>query len=156
MSLHADPQAIAVDAFLQDWSNGDHYAFPPFAVIRKVLNKFRGSRNCRMTLVAPWWPQREWFPDLLSLVVEEPRLLPLRRDLLRQPLGRAVHLNLPMLHLTAWRLSTVSSDFANSPARFRSQFTGQGDLRQMHSISRDGPHLFRDADLERYLPPGLP
>ena len=156
MAPHADPQAIAVDAFLQDWSNGDHYAFPPFAVIRKVINKFRNSQNCRMTLIAPWWPQREWFPDLLSLVVEEPRLLPLRRDLLRQPLGRAVHSNLPMLHLTAWRLSTVSLDFASSQARSRNRFTGPGDLLLMPSTSRDGPHLFHGAELERYLPPELP
>ena len=33
----------------------------------QVLNKFLESTNCELTLVAPWWPQQEWFPDLQHL-----------------------------------------------------------------------------------------
>ena len=105
-SPHLDPNALGVDALLQSWENLDGYAFPPFAIIRQVINKLRLSRNCRMTLVAPWWPQREWFPDLLELLVDTPRTLPQRRDLLSQPASRALHQGLHMLHLTGWRLSS--------------------------------------------------
>ena len=35
--------------------------------------------------MAPYWPQRPWFPDLLDLVVDGPVALPQSRDLLRQP-----------------------------------------------------------------------
>ena len=155
MSLHADPQAVAVDALLQDWSNLDLYAFPPFAIIREVINKFRNTQNSWMTLVAPWWPQREWFPDLIRLLVDEPRRLPLRRDLLSQPLGRALHQNLPMLHLTAWRLSTVSSNLESFQIQWQSQFKKPEDLLPMPSTSKGGQSLCLGAGLANYQPPDL-
>ena len=101
---HSDPMAIGVDAMLQSWCNLEAYAFPPFALIRKVLNKFKQSRNCSLILIAPWWPQREWFPELMNLVVEPPRALPLRPDLLLQPLVKTRHKSLHTLQLAAWRL----------------------------------------------------
>ena len=106
MAPHSDPMSVATDSMLQSWSNMDGYAFPPFAMIRSVLNKVMESNNCKIILIAPWWPQREWFPDLQRLAVEQPILLPLRPDLLLQPLVKARHQNLPMLRLAAWKLST--------------------------------------------------
>ena len=44
------------------------YAFPPIAIIRRVPLKLRASHNCDLTLIATFWPQREWFPDLLDLL----------------------------------------------------------------------------------------
>ena len=41
--------------------------FPPFAIIPRVLAKLRESRGTELTLVAPHWAQRPWFPDLLQL-----------------------------------------------------------------------------------------
>ena len=35
--------------------------------------------------MAPYWPQRPWFPDLLHLLLEPPVVLPVRPDLLRLP-----------------------------------------------------------------------
>ena len=35
------------------------YAFPPVAIIRRVPLKLRTSHNCDLTLIAPFWPQRE-------------------------------------------------------------------------------------------------
>ena len=100
----ADPQSAGTDAFLQDWSNMQAYAFPPFCLVRLVLNKVRTSRNLDLTLVAPFWPQKEWFPDLLDLAVEPPLRLPERSDLLRQPHFHRFHLSLHTLSLHAWRL----------------------------------------------------
>ena len=73
------------DAFMVPWSNLDSYAFPPFALIRRVLNRLLASSGARMTLVAPFWQQKEWFPDLLSFLVDAPRKLPDWENLLRQP-----------------------------------------------------------------------
>ena len=56
----------------------------------------------------PFWPQKEWFPELLSLSVAPPVPLPLRRDLLKQPHFHRLHQNLHMLHLHAWRLFSNS------------------------------------------------
>ena len=100
-----DPQAIGTDAFLQDWDNLSMYAFPPFAIIQKVISKLRLAKNSFMTLIAPLWPQKEWFPDLLDLSVDLPVALPNRKDLLKQPHFHRFHHNLRMLQLHAWRLS---------------------------------------------------
>ena len=105
-----EPKATEVDAFLQPWDNLQAYAFPPIAIIRRVLLKLRASHHCELTLIAPFWPQREWFPDLLELLSDIPIELPKRQDLLRQPHFHRFHENLQMLRLTAWRLSSDSHD----------------------------------------------
>ena len=103
-----EPKATGVDAFLQLWDNLQAYAFPLIAIIRRVLLKLRASHHCELTLIAPFWPQREWFPDLLELLSDIPIELPKRQDLLRQLHFHRFHENLQMLRLTAWRLSSDS------------------------------------------------
>ena len=98
----SESRAAGTDALLQPWDNLHDYAFPPIAIIRRVLVKLRSSRNCELTLIAPFWPQRDWFPDLLELLSDIPVALPGRKDLLRQPHFHRFHQNLPMLQLTAW------------------------------------------------------
>ena len=44
------------------------YAFLPIAIIRRVTLNLKASHNCDLTMIAPFWPQREWFPDLLDLL----------------------------------------------------------------------------------------
>ena len=44
-------------AFLQPWDNLRTYAFPPIALITRVLLKLRVSHTCDLTLIAPFWPQ---------------------------------------------------------------------------------------------------
>ena len=64
--------AAATDAMLQAWDHLQAYAFPPVAMIHAVLNKIRSSVGAEITLIAPFWPMREWFPDLLSLKTKPP------------------------------------------------------------------------------------
>ena len=99
-----DPMSAGTDAMLQSWDGMEVYAFPPFAMIQQVLLKLRQCKRVSMTLIAPFWPQRSWFPDLLDLLVEVPFALPQRRDLLRQPHFHRHHRNLRVLSLAAWRL----------------------------------------------------
>ena len=126
----SDSRAAGTDALLQPWDNLQAYAFPPIAIIRRVLVKLRSLRNCELTLIAPFWPQREWFPDLLELLSDVPITLSSRKDLLRQPHFHRCHQNLPMLQLTAWRLSS------DSPVRPASL------LRWLDNLSsvEDSPH----------------
>ena len=104
----SDSRAVGTDALLQPWDDLQAYAFPPIAIIRRVLVKLRSSRNCELTLIAPFWPQMEWFLDLQELLSDVPVTLSSRKDLLRQPHFHRFHQNLPMLQLTAWRLSSDS------------------------------------------------
>ena len=117
-----EPKAVRVDAFLQPWDNLQAYAFPLIVIIKRVLLKLRASHNCDLTLLTPFWPQREWFPDLLELLSDIPIELPKRRDLLRQPHFHRFHENLPVLRLTAWRLS------GGSPVRQASLRQGLANL----------------------------
>ena len=109
VSPFLDPLAIGTDAFLYNWDHQDLYAFPPFPLVRKVLNKLSSARNTNLILIAPFWPQKEWFPDLMRASVDIPRRLPSRRDLLRQPHVRRFHQGLHALPLIAWRLSSDCS-----------------------------------------------
>lgn len=119
VSPFKDPLAVGTDAFLFEWNNKDLYAFPPFAVIRQVLNKLQESQRVTLILIAPFWPRKEWFPDLLRYSADTPRLLPFRKDLLRQPHFHRFHHNLPALRLTAWKLSSESSDLEAIPGKLR-------------------------------------
>ena len=78
---------------------------PPWSLIPAVLRKLRSSSGVLLTIVAPYWPQRPWFPDLLDLVVDGPVALPQSRDLLRQPHFHRFHLGVSRLCLHAWRPS---------------------------------------------------
>ena len=57
---------------------------PPFGLLHHVLSKVQQSRGLELTLVAPFWPQHPWFPDLLEILVAVLVFLPQQRGLLRQ------------------------------------------------------------------------
>ena len=109
-----DPLAAGTDAFLQRWDGLQAYEFPPWSVIPQVLAKLRSSPGMEITLIAPYWPQRTWFADLLHLLLAPPVALPLRRDLLRLPQSHALYQGLPRLCLHAWRLLGASRELRDS------------------------------------------
>ena len=53
-------KALAIDALSMDWNHLHVYAFPPFILIPAVLEKIR-QHQCRIVLIAPFWPQQQWF-----------------------------------------------------------------------------------------------
>ena len=98
-----DPAAWSVDALSFDWDRLEAYAYPPPILIPQILAKIRAS-NCQILLVAPWWPRRSWFNDLLGLLKALPRSLPSRPDLLSQ--RGNLHADPDMFHLHVWPLSS--------------------------------------------------
>ena len=111
-----DPNALGMDALLQSWNGWQAYAFPPWSLIPAVLKKLRSSSGVLLTIIAPYWPQRPWFPDLLDLVVDGPVALPLSRDLLRQHHFHRHHQGVSELSLHAWRLSSDLPRLGDSPS----------------------------------------
>ena len=105
-SLYFSPyhihNAMVTDALLRNWNGWRAYAFPPWSLILAGLKKLRSSSGVLLTIVAPYWPQRPWFPDLLDLVVDGPVALPQSGDLLRQPHFHRFHLGVSRLCLHAW------------------------------------------------------
>ena len=61
-----DPQAIAIDAFSIAWTNEFFYAFPPFSMIAKAIEKIMDER-AQGILIVPMWPTQPWWGRLVSL-----------------------------------------------------------------------------------------
>ena len=105
MSWMADPESFLTNAFSISWTDINAYAFPPFSLIGRILQKVRAD-EANITLVAPIWPTQVWFPQLLALCIEPPRVLPRRQNLLLLPQDtQKKHPMLPKMRLGAFRLS---------------------------------------------------
>ena len=111
-SWRVDPGALATDALAMSWRNLEAYAFPPIALIPRVLRKVI-DEGCRLILIAPCWPRRSWFPMLLSLLRDAPLLLPVRPDLLKQQRDRIWHPDPGLFQLVAWPLSGAPAEHVN-------------------------------------------
>jgi hypothetical protein len=136
-----DDQAFAVDALTTDWSGMWAYAFPPIPLLAKVVAKIR-LHQCRLLLVAPWWPRQSWFPDLLQLSIDFPRRLPARSDLLSQSQGHLWHPNPQLFHLHVWKLSGMLSESRG----FRQQLP-----TALHDPIVDPQQIFMNPDGENTL-----
>lgn len=73
VSWHKDPGSVAVDAFTISWTNKFFYAFPPFSIILRTLNKII-SDKAQGIVVAPNWPSQPWYPLFKKLVVPGTKL----------------------------------------------------------------------------------
>ena len=66
-----------------NWSGLTAYAYPPMALLHRVIQKIRQS-SCLIIVIAPGWPGMPWFWDLVQLSTEIPLQLPVSRTLLKQ------------------------------------------------------------------------
>ncbi|KAI2656602.1 ORF V: Enzymatic polyprotein [Labeo rohita] len=89
-SLNEAPNSLGRDALAHSWPPGPKYAFPPVSLLAQTLCKIREDEE-QVLLVAPYWPTRTWFPELISLTAAPPWKIPLRRDLLSQGMGTIWH-----------------------------------------------------------------
>ena len=96
-----DPLATAVDALSRPWEDLDAYAFPPVAILGKVVERLQDSPCKRIILIAPGWPNMPWFWDLVAMSSEIPLSLPFFPNLLTQPFNQIPHRNLTNLNLHA-------------------------------------------------------
>ena len=70
-----DPEAAAIDAFMQPWQHDLMHAFPPFRITGRVLQK-TARDQATIILVAPIWPTQAWFSVALRMLIATPRVLP--------------------------------------------------------------------------------
>ena len=70
-----DPSAMAVDAVSMSWKTLWANAYPPPALLPRVLEKAQRD-HCELILIAPHWPQAMWFPLLLGILVQPPLRIP--------------------------------------------------------------------------------
>ena len=91
-----------------------------------------------MTLVAPLWPEKEWFADLLLLLTQPPLALPWWDSLLRQPHFNLFHQGVHVLNLHEWRLSSVTSESRAFREGLLESCQGVSDPLHRASTSRGG------------------
>lgn len=84
VSWFKDPDSIAVDAFTIPWNTTFFYAFPPFSVILRTLQKISAD-EAEGIVVVPDWPTQPWYPLFRKLLVAEPVTLEPNIDLLSSP-----------------------------------------------------------------------
>ena len=69
------------------------------AIVTKVA-----THNCRILLVAPFWPKQSWFAEVQNLLYSPPWALPLQPKLLRLPQSQIFQKNLWVFNLHVWPL----------------------------------------------------
>ena len=74
-SYNLELEAVGIDAFSYCWSNETFYAFPPFAIISKVLSKLEAEVATGVLIACPFTTQ-SCFTRLLRLLIHGSLLLP--------------------------------------------------------------------------------
>ena len=104
VSWKPDPGAEAVDAFSMDWSGKFMYAFPPFSVMGRLVQKVQVDQ-AEMVLVAPVWVTQNFYTPILEMLIQDPLIVKVRQDTLRIPGSSKVHPLVNKLHLMVCRIS---------------------------------------------------
>ena len=132
-------RAHSVDALGHLWDFQTMYAFPPPSLILTVLQKYRRFSGI-LLLVAPFWPDAHWLPEVRSLFYREPRQLRFRESLM---INRTTGYTLPSLNrlrLTVRPLSWPSSPVQESQRKLlNSSLLLGGGLRQSSIGQSGGP-----------------
>ena len=102
-----DPNALDIDALNINWSGLTAYAYPPMALLQRVIQKIRQS-SFPIIIIATGWAGMPWFWDLVQLSTEIPLQLPVSRTLLKQSHNYGFHSN-PHLNVHVWCLGVDRS-----------------------------------------------
>ncbi|XP_068692889.1 uncharacterized protein [Montipora foliosa] len=82
VSWKPDPGAGFIDAFSSTWGKQLFYAFPPFSLIARCLQKIQ-TDSAEGFMIVPMWPTQSWYPKLLHVLVDVPRVLPSQQTALQ-------------------------------------------------------------------------
>jgi hypothetical protein len=107
VSWKKDPDSIADDAFTIPWGNIFFYAFHPFNLVGRVLNKIVNEKAIGIVII-PHWPSQPWYPLFIKLLKQKPIFLGPQSKLLCSPF-RQLHPLAETLTLVAGRLSGTLS-----------------------------------------------
>lgn len=108
VSWKPDPGATAVDAFFIVWDRKPFYAFPPFSLIHRCLQKITAD-EAEGVVIVPMWPTQTYYPRLMSMLIQLPRLLPRKENLLRLLHSQKSHPLWKKMQLMACPVSGIAS-----------------------------------------------
>lgn len=115
MQIHLYIQAAyVIDAFTQNWRDLNFYAFPPIAVILKMIKKIITAKAESIGVV-PYWPTHAWFPLFECLLVSKLIIFHPHDEVL----STCSHSQPPRLTLAAGKLSGRRRRCKNGRSRHR-------------------------------------
>ena len=90
-SWKPDPEATYFDAFSLNWARFSlPYLFLHFALISRCLQKIR-AEQAKGWIVVPFWTSQPWMGMLLGMLIDHPRLIKKRKDILTHPSSAEGH-----------------------------------------------------------------
>lgn len=84
VSWHRDPFAFNIDAFTIKWNKYFFYAFPPFCLMLRVIQKIKLDK-AEGLIIFPIWKSQPWYPILKSMVISKIITLKPSKNLLMSP-----------------------------------------------------------------------
>lgn len=140
-SWKPDPYASHIDAFTVNWKPFKLiYMFPPFSLLGSCIQKIR-LEEVNAIIVAPLWPTRPWFTRLMELLVDQPLLIPQRKDMIFMPHKSLIH---PLQGTLKLMICRVSGKYTENKVFLEKQSAylwhhGDHQLKNNTSISlKDG------------------
>ena len=136
-----DNQALGIDALAHPWEFQIMYAFHSPAILLHTIQKFR-LLGGKLLLVAPYWKEAPWCPEVASMLYKQPFRLRYRNDLITNQ-STGLHLSsLNRLRLTVWPFSRPQSKPRKPPQKLlnTSLYLG-GDQRLSNTNPSGGPGL---------------
>ena len=125
-SYNLEPETIGIDAFSYSWSNETFYAFPPFAIISKILTKIEAEMATGV-LIFPLFRTQSWLTRRLRLLIHEPLLLPKSNTSLYFPCRRKTMPTLPNVALIACFVSRYCTKVKAFQMKLQKQSYSHGD-----------------------------
>ena len=145
-----DRLASAVDALSLPWEDLVAYAFPPAAILGKVVDKLQDSPCKRIILIVPGWPNMPLFWDLVAISSQIPLSLPNLPNLLTQPFSQIPNRNLKNLNLHAWLLEPQQSRSRASLRQWQQELRLLKGDQSDQSLRHSGPFLQSGASAIRW------
>ena len=134
VSWRPDPEAMAIDAFSLDWRELYFYAFPPFSLITRVLQKVEQDQS-QGIIIVPMWNTQVWFPRLLHLLIDFPVTLPKGPRTLLLPFNQEkAHPLHKKLTLLACKLSGIPSQQEAFRKKLPKSYCSPGERVHINNI----------------------
>ena len=141
IAYRPDPGALAVNAFHISWKEYTFYAFPPFCIIQRVLQKINIDQATGIIIV-PNWPTQTWWPYLMSMLINYPIILPRKTRTLFLPAQpqeiHPLHTKLELLACPLSGTSCLTKEFQKKLQNLSSNPGGQGHRSNIELTLKDG------------------
>ena len=144
------PPGLGSDALSLPAEDLDVYAFPPVAILGKVVEKLQDHPCHRFILIAPGWSNMPWFWDLVARSSQIPLSLANLPNLLIQPFNQTPYRNLSNLNLHVWLLEPQLSRNRASLRQWQQELRLLKEDQPDQSMRQSGPFLYSAASVTRW------